>query len=318
MAQSLPNIIAWDYQFAPNAQKARNYLYATQTPFKICEQPFVIPRPILQNLGITYRRVPVLSIGKDVFPDNTTFIDAMQELLQPQGKGLKRGAFDRAFEQWGYRSFWIALPCLPAEFITPQLAKDREELFPVFAREDFGSLQNNGRSEFRAFLESAENDFLNNEGPCIGGGQEPALADIHAIWMIKWWIQTIGLSEDVGHGRKELPRIHRWIESLPKQADAQEDDMLFSAEEATKQILGDKYALPDIGVDTSDVLGLQANDAVVVEAGDAKPGNCPQHGKLVGLNKVKFVIELENGLRVHFPKVGYFIKKAGGQSNGHS
>lgn len=101
---SLPEIIAWDYQFAPNAQKSRNYLYATGTPFSICEQPFVIPRPILQNIGITYRRVPVLSIGKDVFPDNTTFIDALQGLLEQQGKGLKRGPFDRAFEQWGYAS----------------------------------------------------------------------------------------------------------------------------------------------------------------------------------------------------------------------
>ena len=100
----LPPIITWDYQFAPNAQKARNVLYATHTPFKICEQPFVMPRPDLEKLGITYRRVPVVSIGRDVFPDNTTFIDALQHLLEKEGKGreLKRAWWDRAFEQWGY------------------------------------------------------------------------------------------------------------------------------------------------------------------------------------------------------------------------
>ena len=128
---SLPPIIAWDYQFAPNAQKSRNYLYATQTPFKICEQPFVIPRPILQNLGITYRRVPVLSIGKDVFCDNTSFIDAMQQLLGArEGKGgLKVSASDRAWEAWGYRSFWICLPCVPGELITEELGQERKDLF---------------------------------------------------------------------------------------------------------------------------------------------------------------------------------------------
>lgn len=126
---SIPPVIAWDYQFAPNAQKSRNYLYATGTPFRICEQPFVLPRPILTDLGITYRRVPVLSIGKDVFCDNTSFIDAMQEILEKQGKGLKRGRWDRAFEAWGYRSFWICLPCVPADLITEGLAKDRANLF---------------------------------------------------------------------------------------------------------------------------------------------------------------------------------------------
>ena len=84
----LPPIIAWDYLFAPNAQKSRLYLYTTKTPFSICEQPFALPRPTLTDLGITYRRVPVLSIGKDVFPDNASFLEA----------------WDRACEAWGYVS----------------------------------------------------------------------------------------------------------------------------------------------------------------------------------------------------------------------
>lgn len=116
-------------EFAPNAQKSRNYLYATKTPFKICEQPFVLPRPILTNIGITYRRVPVLSIGKDVFCDNTSFIDALQTILEKEGKGLKKSRHDRAYEAWGYRSFWVALPCVPAGLISEGLAKDRKELF---------------------------------------------------------------------------------------------------------------------------------------------------------------------------------------------
>jgi hypothetical protein len=148
-ASSIPPIIAWDYQFAPNAQKSRNYLYATGTPFKICEQPFVLPRPILTNIGITYRRVPVLSIGKDVFCDNTPFIDAMQMLLRKNtgtggpapggwsggngGRPLKTSAADRAWESWGYRSFWVALPCVPAELITEGMAKDRANLFRKYS-----------------------------------------------------------------------------------------------------------------------------------------------------------------------------------------
>jgi sRNA-binding protein len=117
-------------------------------------------------------------------------------------------------------------------------------------------------------------------------------------------------------GKTTADKRARRISSLPKQADSEKKSMLIEGDHATKRILAAPHALPDIGVDTSDILGLQAGDAVQVEAGDAKPGNHPQHGKLVGLNKVKFVVELENGLRVHFPKVGYFIKKSDHQTNG--
>lgn len=212
----LQPIIAWDYLFAPNAQKSRLYLYLTKTPFSIREQPFVLPRPDLTALGITYRRVPVLSIGKDVFPDNASFLAAMQELLKAEGRGraLRESIWDGACEAWGYvsdffslysvavsvrsccvdefssnkqRSFWIALACLDPDFLSEELAKDRADLFPVFARKDFAGLQNSARSEFRAFLEGAEGGFLKDgEGPFVGGEQEVGMADVHAVWMVKW------------------------------------------------------------------------------------------------------------------------------------
>ena len=66
--------------------------------------------------------------------------------------------------------------------MTAELAKDRAALFPVFAREDFGILQESARSELRAFLQGAEDGFLRAEegGPFIGGF-EHSLANIHAI-----------------------------------------------------------------------------------------------------------------------------------------
>jgi hypothetical protein len=81
-----------------------------------------------------------------------------------------------------------------------------------------------------------------------------------------------------------------------------------SPEAATEQLLSLGYAIPDIGVDSNDTLNLQSGDWIAVEASDAKPGTYPQYGRLVGLSKT--VIELENGLRLHFPKVGYFVSKA--------
>ena len=97
--------------------------------------------------------------------------------------------------------------------MTPELAKDRAALFPVFAREDFGILQESARSELRAFLEGAESGFLcgSGDGPFVGGGSTAAMADVHAVWMVKWWLETIGLAETMRHGNQELPRTWRWL-----------------------------------------------------------------------------------------------------------
>lgn len=98
-------------------------------------------------------------------------------------------------------------------------------------------------------------------------------------------------------------------------AEAEKEMPELSSEAAKKQLLASDYAMSDIGVDTSDTLNLKAGDWIAVEASDAKPGTHPQFGKLVGLNKTRTVVELRNGLRLHFSKVGYFVRKAQ-ESNG--
>lgn len=68
--------------------------------------------------------------------------------------------------------------------------------------------------------------------------------------------------------------------------------------------------MPEIGIDPKDPLPYKAGEEVYVEPTDAEPGQHPQHGKLIGLNTNKVVIELENGLRVHFPRIGYIIHRS--------
>lgn len=184
-------------------------LWLTCCRFQICEQPFFIPRPILRNIGVTYRRVPVLSIGKDVFPDNSSFIDAMQELLAKQNKALATRSDDRAYEAWGYRSFWVALPCVPPDFNNKQLQNDRKDLFPLFGRPDYSRLQTNAASELRALMLTVENDFLRDGGPWITGNSV-GLADVHAMWMIKWALQTLDMQKQKGLERSSFPKVYKW------------------------------------------------------------------------------------------------------------
>ena len=49
---------------------------------------------------------------------------------------------------------------------------------------------------------------------------------------------------------------------------------------------------------------------IVLTDSSAKAGNRKQLGKLVGLSRREIVIELENGIRLHFPRIGYVVKQA--------
>ncbi|KAK3109316.1 hypothetical protein LTR53_017563 [Teratosphaeriaceae sp. CCFEE 6253] len=237
----------------------------------------------------------------------------MQDLLKREapGRALREGPGDRTFEAWGYRSFWIALPTVPAEFITEELGKDRKDLFPVFARPDFATLRPNALSELRAMLHTAEHDFLAHTAGPFTNGAECSLADIHAIWMLKWALQTIGVAQEPGFGPEAFPRVHRWCDALPPHTPPTGSGLTLPPEEASARLLASAPACPDIGVDATDPLHLSVGDAVAVEMTDATPGYCPQEGTLIGLSMTRIVLGLENGLRVHFPRVGYAVRRVG-------
>lgn len=263
MATIAPPVITWDYQFAPNAQKARNLLHACRIPYQCCEQPFVQPRPILTDLGITYRRIPVNSIGKDIYCDNRIFLDAVQSIFAE--KALPTSSADHAYEAMGYRSFWIALPLVPASLITPEMAKEREDLFSVFSRSDFTELRPNALAEFRSLLDMLENDCL-VPGPWIGGST-CSVADVHAIWVVKWAFQTLDLGSESGFSKDDFPKVHSWIEALPTHNEENHAKKI-GPEDAKEKILNSEYAAVEIGIDPDDPTGLTNGMLVNVATND--------------------------------------------------
>ena len=80
-------------------------------------------------------------------------------------------------------------------------------------------------------------------------------------------------------------------------------------EKACDLIMGSSYTAGTLKVDPNDALGFAAGTPVSVEATDATPGSDPQTGLLVGLSTTETVIELENSLRLHFPRWGFFVRE---------
>jgi glutathione S-transferase len=256
-----PPVILYDYQFAPNAQKARNLLSMCGIPFQVCEQPFVMPRPILAELGITYRRVPVNAIGRDVYVDNRIFMEAVQDIFAEKAAGLAKSPADPAYEAFGYRSFWICLPLVPTKLFSEEFLKDRAELFTVFNRPDYKELRPSALAEFRQLLDLVEDNFLGS-GPWIGG-EKCSIADIHASWMIKFTLQTLDVQSEPGFSADAFPKVHAWINGLPLHV-PEKDAEKIEASDAKQNILDAGYAAKDIGIIADDPTSMKAGEKVSV------------------------------------------------------
>ena len=261
----------------------------------------MLPRPILEKLDITYRRIPLLAIGKDIYADTSLIIDVLQSLFH----GLPTTPADKAYEVFGIGIFTSALNIIPIAAITPEFIEDRESIFPGLGSPKYAELRPSGLAEMKAKFLVIENGFLGaSSGPFING-EKFGLADLHAGWAVGWALETIGLRQEPGFTESEFPKIHKWVAGWPK---AEYEDL---GEQDVRDTLNNaSYSAQEIGVNDKDPLGIKAGTDVTVENSDTKPGAHPQKGKLIGLNDLETVVELKNSLRLHFPRVGYIVKEA--------
>ncbi|KAK4495763.1 hypothetical protein PRZ48_013031 [Zasmidium cellare] len=295
-------VIHFDYDFSPYGQKTKLLLAATQTPFQKSDQPIVLPRPDLEALGITYRRIPLLAIGKDVYVDSAHIIQKI--LADLAVKPIKQTPADHAYAVWGDEVFSGALGIIPSELLTEGFVKDREAIFPFLTRPDLKTLRPSAVAQFRSRLHQVETEFLKgSSGPFIGGS-EISLADVHIVWPLRWAIKNLGLGEKDGVGPKDFPKVYKLIESLPEAKPE-----VLDASTVKDQILGSEYtAKGPTEVEKGDALGLEKGTSVNVESFDSTPGSFPQAGKLVGTTIDEVVIEIPNGIRLHFPRIGYIVR----------
>ena len=68
-------------EFSPVGQKTKLLLTAAGVDFERVDVSPVLPRKELEALGITYRRIPLLAVGKDVYCDSSLIIDVVLNKL---------------------------------------------------------------------------------------------------------------------------------------------------------------------------------------------------------------------------------------------
>ncbi|KAH0136917.1 hypothetical protein KCU67_g15915, partial [Aureobasidium melanogenum] len=94
------------------------YLQLAGIEYSECIQPPIMPRPALAALGISYRRIPLLAIGRHVYCDSRLILQVLQERYPLHGVPMSDSdkAIQRLLQDWtNDQIFWHATRCLPFE-----------------------------------------------------------------------------------------------------------------------------------------------------------------------------------------------------------
>jgi len=308
-----PDLILHHYPTSPFAEKVRLVLGAKWLTWRSVHIPVVMPKPELTALTGGYRRTPVLQIGCDIYCDTALICRVLEERApEPTLYPSEEAGSAQMLAQWADSAlFWNAVPFgiqpTTAAFIfgkaPPEAVKafaaDRAALRPNAARPnpaDAGV----ALAHQLAWLES-----LLNDGRSHIAGQHFSIADVavaHPLWFVHRLPPLAGVFD--AH-----PRLKAWLERTLALGHGESSAM--SAEQALQVAADAASAGAHTSVRVQPGLGFEAGDTVSVMPTDY--GFDPVTGSLVGLDRDSVTLlrrdERAGVLQVHFPRIGFQIKK---------
>lgn len=311
-----PALIFHHYQFSNFSEKIRLVFGRKNLAWRSVIIPSTAPKPEYEPLTGGYRRTPALQIGADVYCD-TQLIAAVLEARHPDptlypGDSVRSRALAATLANWAESQFlWplaLYITGFHAEQFPASFHEDRARLHgkpvPDLARVKASAARNRAQLEPQlAWLEDliGSGDFLLGAEPglvdftvyhplfllvMIGGEERPALLAKRPRTLA--WMERV---RNVGNGHAEL---YPAVDALHVAAEAEPRDSSVPLDENPE--------------------GHAAGELVTVAPLDDH--SSASVGTLVGLSAERIAIDLresaQGNVRVHFPRVGYRIRPAGG------
>lgn len=291
-------------------------------------QPPVLPRPDLTRLGIHYRRIPVLSIGKDVYLDTRLIIQKLEELYPSKPKlgadGLEEKAIERLLEALVIDGgiFTRASQLLPTDLPLlkdPKFQRDRADFTGGRpSKESAAALRPEALNEIKNAMEMLETTLLADGRDWILKTERPSLADIEAVWPFHWLISLPGALPPAQVSAKHFPKVYSWVARFQKAVSSatavQDKPRKVTGEEAHGMIIKAPYNEGDGRVDETEPAAafhsLRKGSPVALWPTDTGTGH-KDTGKLVGLSSKEIVLEMAtggDGVRLHAPRHGFRLR----------
>lgn len=295
-------------------------------------QPRIMPRPDLSRLGVKYRRIPVLTIGRDVYLD-TRHIMAKLSALEP-GKGARlsvaitpeQKALQRLFQVFmidsGLARCFVQLILYKTRgMMDPEFVKDRTELMSgasFFPPEALEAMRPDTIRRVKDGFEFLEQTLLSDGRDWLLGTTGPTVGDIEMAWPLLWMERVPGARPEEWISEAKFPKVFAWMErfksTAQKAVDELEELRTLTGEEAAKLILSSDFHEVDGQFDETDVLvqkqKLKKGQLVKMWPTDTG-SNHKDVGELVSVSDKEVVIEakVEDGgsVRIHAQRHGFAV-----------
>ncbi|KAB5572649.1 hypothetical protein GE09DRAFT_679218 [Coniochaeta sp. 2T2.1] len=330
MSQQLP-IILYHYAYSPYARRVVWYMQLRGIPYTECLQPPILPRPDIARLGLRHRRIPILSIGRDIYLDTRLIIEKLEALYPnlpklsaptPDSLALERFLSSAVIDGGIFTAASRLLPSNLPLVKDPKFQKDRADFFHAgvkLTRETAVAQRLEAVADIRGVMELLETTLLADGREWLLKGDKPSLADIEAVWPLHWLSGMPGALPKEEVSAERYPKVFAWIARFQKAVSAAKKAVgkpkVVNGEEAERIIVGAEYNEPEGVIDQGDGLvkfhGLRKGSVVEVWPTDTGV-NHKDVGKLVSSTATEVVIETEGGkARVHAPRHGFRVKPAG-------
>ncbi|PKS07598.1 hypothetical protein jhhlp_006204 [Lomentospora prolificans] len=330
---SVNSIILFHYTYSPYARRVAWYLALRGIPYSECIQPPIMPRPDVAKFGINYRRIPLLSIGRDFYLDTRLIIEKLEQLYPERPKlgattdgervterllqafNIDGGIFTHCFQ---------ALPTDLPLLQDPVYYKDRADFIGFnVTKESMGKNRADALKELRGAFDFLEYTLLADGRDWVLGTNGPRLADIEAIWPFHWLTGLPGALPPDTFSPETYPKVYSWVSRFQKcVSDAKKINgraKSITGDEAFNAITSSSYN-EELGyVDERDpVVATEClTKGVVVTVWPSDTGSSHKDtGKLLSINKMEVVFEVSapesqsTTVRVHAPRHGFRVSNS--------
>jgi glutathione S-transferase len=314
----MADIILHHYPTSPFSEKIRLVLGYKKLAWKSVIIPMIMPKPDVLALTGGYRKTPFLQIGNDVYCDSALICDVLEHIqptptLYPEShKGLAR-----VLAQWGDTTlFWASM----AYNLQPKGAASMFEGAPPEAAKAFGADRGamstgmtrlrpaDATAAYKSYLRRIANmldgqDFLMGSAPCVAD-----FAVYHPLWFSR---VRVPLMADI---LDATPVVLGWMDRMAALSHGTLQKL--SATEAIAVCAESTGATAPFGHDSDgafqDEHGIPLGSPVTIAAETF--GQEPTAGELVAATRTRYTLkrvdERAGVVHVHFPRIGYVLKKA--------
>lgn len=317
----MADLILHHYKISPFSEKVRLVLGYKQLAWKSVIVPSVMPKPDVVALTGGYRKTPFLQIGSDVYCDSALICDVLEHLAPtptlypPAHKGLAR-----IVAQWAdEKLFWAAMaynfspkgtaqlfagnPDAPLEQwggIAKAFGEDRGKMRVGMPRIPLADATAAYKSYLRRMAHMLEGqDYLLGDMPCVAD-----FAAYHPLWFTRTQTSVMAGILDA------TPAVLAWMDRMSAIGHGQSEKT--TAIDSIAACATSTGAAAKNDSTFQDEHGIPLGSQVTVASESFGPE--PTEGELVAATRTRYTLkrvdERAGAVHVHFPRIGYILKKA--------